>query len=94
MEDIKHCDDYIHDYNAPKCLRFFLLVNRMPAVDQLLLKEFGVKPALFAYYDTRKVRVTMASRLGDVGITRFLDREEGYDERVPVSALTGFTSEP
>jgi len=98
----KHCDDYISDYSADKCLRFFLLINRMPAVDSLLCHEMGVRPKLFADWvdprftpkPSRRVRVVMASRLGDVGITENLKAEQGYQLRVPVEALTNFSDKP
>jgi len=40
-----------------------------------------------------RVRVVMASRFGDVGITHNLKARNGYCARVPVSALTDFGSE-
>lgn len=93
----KHCDDYIHDLRAPDCLRFFLLVHRLPAVDGALLSMNGVKPRLFADYkldNGKRVRVVMASRFGDVGITSHLDAEVGYENRVSVDTLTNFGPEP
>jgi hypothetical protein len=90
----KHCDDYIHDFTAPHCLRFFLLVNRMPAVDAMLCRAAGVLPKLFATYEGARVRVVMASRLGDVGVTRRLDAEDGYEKRVMVADLTSFGDIP
>ncbi len=90
----RHCDDYIHDFSAPRCLRFFLLINRLPAIDGLLCREFGVRPQLFATHEGRRVRVVMTSRLGDVGITRRLDAEDGYDKRVMLAALTDFGDAP
>lgn len=90
----KFCDEYIHDLDAPGCLRFFLLVNRMPAADQMLMRRFGVKPSLYADYKGKRVRVTMASRLGDVGITEKLNAEDGYDIRVLVAALKNFSQSP
>lgn len=96
LEVPKHCDDYIHDSSAPKCLRFFLLVNRMPATDQMLMRELGVVPKLFAdlIKPFGRVRVTMASRLGDLGISYQLDTEDGYEARVAVSSLTNFSNKP
>lgn len=92
--EFKHCDDYIHDLAAPKCLRFFLLWNRMPAADQMLLREFREEPTLYADYQGVRVRVVMASRLGDVGISRSLNKEDGYETRVPVEELTNFGATP
>lgn len=91
-EGFKHCDSYIHDFNQPMCLRWFIFVNRVPAVDNLLMLANGVKePKLFADYKGRRVRVTMASRMGDVGITYDLKPETGYEMRVPVSDLSNFS---
>lgn len=90
----KHCDAYIQDFTAPRCLRFFLLVQRMPAIDAMLCRAVGVKPKLFATHEGVRVRVVMASRIGDVGITRKLDAEDGYERRVMVSDLTNFGETP
>ncbi len=90
----KHCDDYIGDFNAPDCLRWFLFVNRLPASERILFDKRGINPALYADLAGRAVRVTMASCLGDVGITFNLHFETGYERRVPVRALTNFREEP
>lgn len=92
--EFKHCDDYIHDASIPKCLRLFLLVNRMPAIDMMLFRECGLKPQLYAKHNGEIVRITMASRLGDVGISHNLEKEDGYFTRVPVSALSDFSDKP
>ncbi len=99
----KHCDDYIHDLSAPLPLRWWLLVNRMPAVDMLLANTAGVRPLLYANLVNDaacgragdRVQVVMASRMGDVGITRYLeaagpDGFTPYETRVPLAELTNF----
>lgn len=88
MSDFKHCDDYIDDPEAPDCLRKFLDHARAPAHGELLP---GARPKLFAKYQGRKVRVVMASRFGDVGISGNLREPYGYSKRVSVADLTGFT---
>lgn len=91
----KHCDDYINDFSAPKVLRWFLFINRLPAIENMLCREMGVKdPKLFATYQGKRVRVVMASRFGDVGITRDLLRDYGYSDRVAVEELTEFSDKP
>jgi hypothetical protein len=93
----KHCDDYIDDENQPKCLRSFLRYCRWPAHLQFRAERLGIKkPALFADWQRykgkkKRVRVVMASRFGDVGITRDLKAESGYDWRVPVEMLSNFS---
>jgi len=47
-----------------------------------------------ATHDGKRVRVVMASRFGDVGITSKLGREIGYEERVAVESLTDFAETP
>jgi hypothetical protein len=88
-----HCDEVINDYQANSHLRWFILINRMPAMLKCLASEMGCEPKLFADYMGKRVRVVMASRLGDVGITEDLDAENGYSERVYVDALTNFSNE-
>lgn len=88
----KHCDDYIHDFSAPMCLRFFLLVHRLPAIDGALLRANGVEPVLYATYEGTRVRIVMASRFGDVGITEHLNRTHGYEMRVHIEELKDFDS--
>jgi hypothetical protein len=98
MSEERHCDDYIDDLEAPECLREFLKFMRAPAVQRL----GGESPKLFATYKepdgsggrkgrTRRVRVVMASRMGDVGITPNLKLENGYEWRVAVSDLKDFS---
>lgn len=89
--DSKHCDDYIEDSAAPAPLRAFLRRARSPGHGMLLPEPY---PRLFADLRGQRVRVTMASRLGDVGICFDLSVEFCYDERVAVSDLANFRDEP
>lgn len=89
-----HCDNVIGRLGAPNCLRWYLLINRLPASDKSLCGENGVEdPKLFAKYQGQWIRVVMSSRMGDLGITNDLDREYGYDRRVLYTKLTDFTDE-
>ena len=88
---IKHCDDYIDDLTAPNALRKYLAFARAPAHGLLLPKPH---PQLFADHAGIRVRVTMASRLGDVGITTDLTADLGYTQRVGVSQLSNFSETP
>ncbi len=36
----------------------------------------------------------MASRFGDVGITTDIDKDVGYEDRIPLDRLDNFSSEP
>lgn len=89
QEGIKHCDDYIDDPTQPECLRKFLDYSRAPAHGSLRDEP---KPKLFATFEGKRVRVTMASRFGDVGITSDLSRKYGYESRVSVEQLSDFSA--
>lgn len=69
----------------------YLAFARAPSHGQLLPKPH---PRLFADHEGRRVRVTMASRFGDVGITADFTAEMGYERRVPVSQLSNFSEVP
>lgn len=90
----RHCDTYIHDSSQPKCLRWFLTINRMPAVGMHLAFEQVGEPKLFADWQGRTVKVMSASRLGDVGISTNLQLANGYESRVPLSELSNFREAP
>lgn len=91
MKERDHCDRYADDPEAPPVLRKFLAFARAPAHGQLLPKPH---PKLYADYKNKRVRVTMASRLGDVGITTDLGAEFGYERRVLVRVLSNFSETP
>lgn len=88
---MKHCDDYIDDAQAAPALRRFLKHARAPAHGMLSGES---RPDLFADHRGRRVRVTMASRMGDVGVTPTLIATSGYDERVAVEDLSNFGETP
>jgi hypothetical protein len=94
-----HVDEYIEDKAQPECLRVFLDRARMPGHG---MHEKTPYPKLFATYigeDWRgytkgdRVRVTMASRMGDVGVTKNMSQDFGYEIRCPVDYLTDFSAE-
>lgn len=106
----RHCDDYIDDPAQPECLRRFLAYHRLPAAakyptgdaefDRRMEEHLGCTmwrdpvPTLFADHDGRRVRVTMASRFGDVGITNNLAALNGYGRRAAVEDLSNFSATP
>ena len=91
---VDHCDFFIHDLSLPPELRWFLFVNRLPAMDKHLVISTVGNPTLYARHGSDVVRVTMASSMGDVGITSDLDAERGYEKRVFVTALKDFSRLP
>lgn len=91
QKEPRHCDEYIDDPTAPRGLRKFLARARSPAHGALVPEPY---PTLFADHKNRRVRVVMASRFGDVGISPDLDRDYGYEARVPLEELTNFGDAP
>jgi hypothetical protein len=103
----RHCEDYLDDPTQPECLRRFLDYQCRPAAlkwptgrpdfDRGLEERLGMPmwrdpvPVLFAVHEGKPVRVTMASRFGDVGITEDLSAEHSYGKRVAVEELTDFS---
>lgn len=88
---MKHCDDYIDDESAPAVLSAYLQRARSPGHGLLSSEPF---PRLFADYEGARVRVVMASRLGDVGITDDLEADTTYQKRVAVEDLSNFGDAP
>lgn len=84
----RHCDDWLDDPGTVRVLREFLAFARSPAHGFFLPKPH---PTLFADHGGKRVRVTMASRLGDVGITTDLEAATGYEQRVFLSELSNFS---
>lgn len=88
---MKHCDDYINDESAPPVLRKYLERARSPAHGLTSSEPF---PSLFADYNGKRIRVVMASRFGDVGITSVLTNDLGYEKRVAIEDLSNFGDNP
>ena len=87
----RHCDEYIDDPAAPIALRDYLKRARAIAHGALSADPY---PTLYADYQGKRVRVVMASRLGDVGITSNLRSQIGYEKRVMIEDLTNFGADP
>lgn len=91
----KHCDLYIDDPSQPEILRKFLGWHRMAAWQRFeALRKKEPIPEMFADYKHERVRVVMASRLGDVGIIRDYHREKFCNARVYVADLSNFSEKP
>ena len=90
-DSFRHCDDYIEDPAAPGPLRSFLQRARSPAHGHTSSDPF---PVLFATYKGERYRVVMASRLGDVGLSKHFDKDHGYSLRAAVDDLADFSETP
>lgn len=102
-DDIAHCDDYIEDPYAPQCLRDFIRWHRQPAMDKYK-SSAEPRPILYATLtrdypsfnlkEGQRVRVVMASRFGDLGVTTDFKAESGYTLRCLVSELSEWGTQP
>lgn len=94
IEANKQYEKHVLNSSSPDCVRWFLFVKLLPAIMQpIVCEKTGGEPKLFANYKGERVRVTMASRFGDVGITSDLTKEHGYSTRVSVDDLSNFSDE-
>lgn len=91
----KHHRRVIHDFDLPAYVRAFVACNQGPASETMAINEAGLMPKLYATYtpadgsEPFRVRVTMVSRLGDVGVSRD-DVEYGYFDRLSIYDLSEF----
>lgn len=89
-----HCDDYANTHDGHPAARWFIFVNRLPATLRLLARGRFPDPVCFADYQGKRVRLVMASRFGDIGITENLDATHGYQARVGIDGLSNFSETP
>lgn len=95
---MKHVDDWIeesamgNDENA-KYAAFFLHLKRLPASLQMGFESQIKNFKLFCNYAGEKYRVTGASRMGDVWLTRNFEQDQGYEERVDIELCSGWSKQ-
>ena len=96
IEEHDHVDTFIDlgthqfDYNTPEhdlelYARWWLSLRRLPASAYYDFKPIISKDKLFCTWNGRRMRVTGASRLGDIWLTRNFKNDTGYQERVQYS---------
>lgn len=84
-----HVDDWINEPSfgdkGEAYAKFVLDYMRKPAWAILAFRPWMEQHRLFCTYNGLRYRVTGASRLGDVWLSRNLDKAEGYELRVDVA---------
>jgi hypothetical protein len=88
------CDEYAESFSGHPAARWFIFYNRLPATLRALMVQRCPEPVLYADHGNERVRVVMASRLGDLGVTRNLNAETGYERRVMICELSNFSETP
>ena len=80
------------DPEAVKYAKWYINNMLVPAVFQRPFKQVMKDIKLFCTYKGTRWRVTGASRLGDVWLTKNIDKDTGYGERVNVSDITEWSN--
>jgi hypothetical protein len=93
--EYKHSIEHaMHDYSLPAFVRATLVILTLPATEGMILREAKVDVKTYARYNGKACRMTLASNMGDIGIS-YSERDMGYDVRgLSVYDLTDFSPTP
>ena len=106
LEKAKSCRLLLHthceEFTEPQCLVDWVNWERLPALAKIDpvyrsnlagAEDFKEVPCYATFFGVR-VRLVMASRFGDVGITERLTDNVGYQVRIYCDLLTDFSATP
>jgi hypothetical protein len=86
-----HVDEFIDDYRTDVYASWFLSLHRLPAALQFKFEEQIKAYKLFCDCDGQRWRVTGASRMGDVWLTKNFDQNSGYQQRVLIDSCSNWS---
>lgn len=90
-----HVDEFIEygitGNNEEEYARWVLNHFRLSAVLKNTFRQFMEDSKLFCSYEGKKYRVTGASRLGDIWLTRDFEQDIGYQLRVDVEKVESWS---
>jgi hypothetical protein len=94
-----HIDNWLNSPNLDKnegedYAKFVLDYFRMPAWKFYAYSKWMSQFKLFLTYEGERYRCTMASRMGDIGITKDFEKDSGYSKRVCISKCSNFSNQP
>lgn len=89
-----HVDDFIDSYRTDAYASWFFNLHRLPASLYYKFKPWIDQYQLYCEYEGETYRVTGASRLGDVWLTKNFDQSEGYQLRVDINKCENFRDKP
>lgn len=89
-----HIDEFIDSQSSHSYARWFFFLHRLPAWQRVRFAPWIKQHKLYCTYRRKSYRVTGASRLGDIFLSKDLDREIGYDIRVDVSKCKDWSEVP
>lgn len=90
----RHVDDFIDDPSSHSYASFVLNWLRAPADHQARFAPFMSRFRLYCTHGGKRYRVTMASRLGDIGLSSDPNRNAGYELRVMPDECSNWRCEP
>ena len=96
---MRHVDEFIDRGINRKCedekyARWMLNHFRLPARLSFDFDRFMELHKLFCDFDGERYRVTGASSLGDVWLTKDFNQRTGYQKRVDVDEISNWGKEP
>lgn len=93
-----HVDDFIdHSFkksDAENYARWFLFLHRLPAEMQMSFKKWISQYELYCTFEGIRYRVTGASRMGDIWLTRDFKQHTGYQRRVMLDDCSEWSDKP
>ena len=93
-ESARHVDEFIDDLLSDNYASFVLDWFRAPAIRRARYGVWMRQFKLFCTHRGTRYRVTGASRLGDVWLTKDFARETGYEQRANVDDCSAWGDEP
>jgi hypothetical protein len=76
-----HVDDFIDSPDSDPYASWIFMHYRLPAWQKIAYTPFMKNHKLFCTYKGERYRVTGASTLGDVWLSKDFNREDGYELR-------------
>ncbi|MFT6496241.1 MAG: hypothetical protein ACJA2A_002027 [Cycloclasticus pugetii] len=89
---MEHVDEFIDHPDTDVYASWFLNMKRMPETLKCKFSNIITQYQLYCDYKGERYRVTGASRMGDVWLTKDFTQSSGYQERVGISEITNFSN--
>lgn len=90
--EMLHVDDFIDDSETDVYASWFLNMKRLPATLQFKFHSIIGQYSLYCDYRGERYRVTGASRMGDVWVTKDFNQSSGYQDRVDIAECDNFSN--
>lgn len=89
-----HVDDWLDEKNGTAYARFMLEYFRLPAIKKYKREKSMEGHRLFCDFEGKRMRVTGASRFGDIWLTSDFNQNTGYEKRVNILDCSGWGDIP